>query len=338
MTSSCWSPSCSVLAICSRAWCSASVRSDAIWLSCVVRYSSSAVRSCSADSARWRSVMSVTNAIRSPATGGRHVIELHFDRKRRAILALADQLQAGPSAWSGAAKFSRCGSVVANQRRHQSLDRLADQVSGAQPNIASNARFAVTIVPCASIDTMPCVAVSSRVRSARSCSSSRRACSASSARRRSVKSRSRPVSRVAGRRRHVRRVPALNPGTRVPSGVYEPECVSHVFLSSRSISSSGDGSRGRSSSWTRASRRQMCAAHRRESQSRPETFIPVGVIGTRDPTSMSRQPRPRARGEAGAHVRAAPTRRARVQPRPRCVRATSRTSCDLGRVQTRGVS
>ena len=68
--------------------------------------------------------------------------------------------------------------------------------SAAQPNITSTARFAKTSIPRASAETMPCVAVSSSVRSVRSCSSSRRAWRASSVLRRSVMSSSSPVSRV----------------------------------------------------------------------------------------------------------------------------------------------
>ena len=58
----------------------------------------------------------------------RDVIQADFDRKRGAVLAHADEVQA-------AAAFV----PVAKRRRHQALDRLADQLPAAQPNIASNA-------------------------------------------------------------------------------------------------------------------------------------------------------------------------------------------------------
>ena len=123
----------------------------------------------------------------------------------------------------------------------------------AQPNIASSARFAVTIRPCASTDTMPCAAVSSSSRSSRSRSSSRRACSASSARRRSVTSNSSPVSRVTFPVRRVRRVPGSGSTTRRRRPARYDACSPTQPSSVRRVSSSWASTCGRSSSCTRDS-------------------------------------------------------------------------------------
>jgi len=67
---------------------------------------------------------------RAPTTDGRHVIETHFDRKRRAIPAFADQLQAvshQPRTRRRKVFEPVLDVSVADQRRNQSFDRLADQ-------------------------------------------------------------------------------------------------------------------------------------------------------------------------------------------------------------------